>query len=393
MSKRRHFGSIRKRASGRYQARYTGPDGQTYTAPNTFERKTDAQKWLSEREAEITRGDWTDPAAGQITFAAYSEQWMKDRVLKGRTPELYDGLLRNHLLPTFGGEPLVSITLASVRRWRKERLDAGPGAPRPFGPVTVAKAYRLMHAIMETALDDERIRRNPCRIDGAGQEDSDERPVIPLPVVFAIAETLPSRYRALVLLATFAQLRLGELAGLTRDRIDLDRCEVRITDAKSPAGNRTVTFPAEIVPELRFHLGHFAAPGRSGLVFVGPKGGVLRRNNFNPIWRSACVACGVPDAHFHDTRHTGGTLAATTGATIKELMARLGHSSPRAAMIYQHATRDRDRVIAAGLGQIVNEARPNPSGPQMAQQTVKKTRKRSKTTALLAERATGIEPA
>ncbi len=393
MNGRRHFGSIRKRASGRYQARYTGPDGQTYSAPKTFERKTDAQKWLSERETEITRGEWTDPNAGQVTFMDYSEQWMKDRVLKPRTHELYDGLLRNHLRPTFGGEPLVSITLASIRRWRKERLDAGPAASRPFGPVTVAKAYRLLHAIMETAVDDERIRRNPCRIDGAGQEESDERPVIPLPVVFGIADTLPPRYRALVLLATFAQLRLGELAGLTRDHIDLQRREVRITDAKSPAGNRTVTFPAEIVPELCFHLDHYAASGRSGLVFIGPKGGMLRRNNFNPIWRAACVACGVPDAHFHDTRHTGGTLAAIKGATIKELMARLGHSSPRAAMIYQHATRERDKVIADELGQLVSQVRVNSSGPQVAQSSTQKTRKRSKDADLTAERATGIEPA
>jgi integrase len=114
---------------------------------------------------------------------------------------------------------------------------------------------------METAVDDD-IRRNPCRIDGAGKEESDERAVIPLPVVFALADTLPRWHRALVLLATFAQLRLGELAGLTRDRFDLSRCEVRVTDAKSHAGNRTVTFLAETVPELREHLARYAAPAR-----------------------------------------------------------------------------------------------------------------------------------
>jgi hypothetical protein len=110
-------------------------------------------------------------------------------------------------------------------------------------------------------------------------------------------------------------------------------------------------------------------------------------------WRTACIACGVPDSHFHDTRHTGGTLAAIKGATIKELMARLGHSSPRAAMIYQHATLERDKVIAAGLGQLVNQARPNPSGPPVAQPPAKKTRKRSKNAALPAELATVIETA
>jgi hypothetical protein len=118
------------------------------------------------------------------------------------------------VLPAFGTEQLARITLASVRRWRRERLDAGPLAARPFGPVTVAKAYRLMHAIMETAVDDELIRRNPCRIDGAGQEDSEEREVIPLPVVFDIAAKIPARWRALVLLATFAQMRFEGSRGI-----------------------------------------------------------------------------------------------------------------------------------------------------------------------------------
>ena len=156
----------------------------------------------------------------------------------------------------------------------------------------------------------------------------------------------------------------GHPAALTRDRLDLDNCQVRITDAKSSAGNRIVTFPTEIVPELSEHLSRYAARGSKGLVFVGPKGGMLRRNHFNPTWRTACVAAGVPDAHFHDLRPTGGTLAATTGATIKELMARLGHSSPRAAMIYQQATQDRDKTIAAGLGQLLRDALASKDCPE-----------------------------
>jgi Phage integrase family len=176
----------------------------------------------------------------------------------------------------------------------------------------------------------------------------------------------------------------------------------RITNAKSRAGNRTVTFPAEIVPHLRSHLDRYSQPGPRGLAFVGPKAGKLRRNNFNPIWRAACVAAGVPDAHFHDLRHTGGTAAATTGATIKELMARLGHSSPRAAMIYQHATRDRDKAIADALGQLADKARAASSGPAMARLS---TREGSESARILlvyqgsgrrcraTEPATGIEPA
>jgi Phage integrase family len=81
-----------------------------------------------------------------------------------------------------------------------------------------------------------------------------------------------------------------------------------------------------------------------------------RRQNFRPIWVKACADAGIPGVHFHDLRHTGSTAAAITGATIKELMARLGHSSPRAAMIYQHATRDRDKAIADALGQLADKA-------------------------------------
>jgi len=147
------------------------------------------------------------------------------------------------------------------------------------------------------------------------------------------------------------------------------------------------------VPDLRIHLDRYAEAGPRGLVFVGPKDGQLRRQNFRPIWVKACADAGIPGVHFYDLRHTGGT-AAITGATIKELMARLGHSSPRAAMIYQHATRVRDKAIADALGQqLAGKARTKPSGPELAQPSAHTTRKRSKSAGLPAERATGIEPA
>src|SRR5262249_36653654 len=156
---------------------------------------------------------------------------------------------------------------------RKERLDAGPKTGRPFGPVTVAKAYRLLHAILETASEEDRIiLRNPCRISGAGKEESDEREIVPLPAVFKIADAVPVRYRTRVLLATFADMRWGELVGLRRENIDLVACEIRITETlaqpdkgglrpdtpKSRAGKRTVAFPSEIVPEISWHLERFA---------------------------------------------------------------------------------------------------------------------------------------
>ena len=178
----RHFGNIRKLSSGRFQARYRGPDGRLRSAPNTFARKSEASRWLSLKDAEIAQGDWIAPELSKIRFGEYAQRWMGDRVLKVRTRELYSGLLRNHLLPTFGNVAIGDIGEGDVRHWRKERLVAGPEAERPFGSVTVAKAYRLLHAIFATAIDEDRIsRHNPCRIEGAGNEESAEREIISLP--------------------------------------------------------------------------------------------------------------------------------------------------------------------------------------------------------------------
>jgi len=116
---------------------------------------------------------------------------------------------------------LSDIRETDVRRWRKDRLAAGPRHERPFGAVTVAKAYRLLHSVMNTAVEDGKIRRNPCRIKGAGQEYSPERPVVPVGILIRLLDEAPPRYRALLLLATFANLRFGELAGLRRHQVDL----------------------------------------------------------------------------------------------------------------------------------------------------------------------------
>jgi integrase len=106
---------------------------------------------------------------------------------------------------------------------------------------------------------------------------------------------------------------------------------------------------------------HLCATGRGGgvirLVFVGPLGGRVRRSNFRDIWTEARDAVCLPDLYLHDLRHTGNTLAAATGASLRDLMERMGHSSTRAAMIYQHATRERDEAIVAAMGEALAQVR------------------------------------
>ena len=125
MSKRR-FGRVRRLPSGRWQARYPGPDGADRPAPQTFGSKSDAEVWLTLKEAEIRRGDWLDPEAGKVRFGDYATSWVNDHVLKPRTAELYQGLLKNHLAPTFGNVDLGDIREADI-------TTVAEGTPR-YGP-------------------------------------------------------------------------------------------------------------------------------------------------------------------------------------------------------------------------------------------------------------------
>ncbi|GAA3747048.1 integrase [Spinactinospora alkalitolerans] len=356
-SKKRRFGRVRQLNSGRWQARYPGPDGIDRPAPFTFATRKEADRWLTLKEAEITRDGWWDPDAGSVPFRDYADKWVAERDLAPRSADLYQSLLRLHLNPTFGDIFLKDIRESDVRTWRAARRRA------KVGKVTVAKAYRLMRSVLNTAVRDRLIRENPCRIEGAGQEHSEERPALSVAEVYRLAGAVPARYRALVLLATFGGLRWGELVGLRRHRLDLDRRTVTVRETayelggvrfgppKSRASRRTVQLPGLIIADLRRHLADYAEEGPDGLVFVGKRGNPLRRTNFAAIWTSARAEAGLPGVHFHDLRHAGNTYAAEAGASLRELMNRMGHSSTRAALVYLHAREDRARELSDAVGE------------------------------------------
>lgn len=373
---RRQYGTLRKLPSGRWQARYRDANGRLVTAPQTFATKADAGRYLDRVRTEMEKGTWIDPRSGATTFRDYAQRWIEERpALRPRTGELYEGLLRLHINPTFGDVALNRVTPAAVRTWHA-KLTA---APHP-GPSTVAKAYRLLRAVLATAVADELIAKNPCALRGAGVERPSERPVIAVETVLAIATAIEPRFRALVLLAAFGGLRLGELQGLRRRHLHLSTGTVRVVEQaqmlkdgsivtgppKSDAGVRTVTMPAVLVPALETHVRDWAAPGRDGLVFCGSSGQHFRRASFYKAWKRACAAAGVTDLHPHDLRHTGNTLAAALGASTKELMKRFGHSSARAALIYQHASRERDEAIAKGLDELIRGSLDPENAPDVA---------------------------
>ena len=259
--------------------------------------------------------------------------------------------------------------MRSIRRWSASgaRTSYGPGVSESM----TAKAYRLLRAVLMTAVtEDKMISRNPCQIRGAGVENAEERPVLSLAEVLHLAEQMKHpRYRSLILLSVFGTLRWGEVTALRRRNLAPDGSWVQVAGAlvelkgkglvygppKARASLRTNALPEAIRPAIVEHLARYVKDSPDAWVFTGERGNPIRSGNRNLLtgWKDAVTAIGRPGLHFHDLRHTGNTLAAQTYVSTKDLMARMGQDSPRAALIYQHASRQVDQTIADKLSALI----------------------------------------
>lgn len=357
-SSRRRFGYVRRLPSGRYQASWVSPDGRRRPAATTFATKTEAGRWLAAQETDLARGVWVDDALAAIPLGEYAAMWLCDHPKMGpRWRETCERNLRLHLTP-LAALSLRQITPAVVRSWHADALR-GPG-----GRTSIAQSYRFLRAVLNTAVHDGALARNPCQIAGAGADRSKERVVATPAQIEALTHAIAPRYRAAVALGSWAGLRRGEILGLHRDDLDLStgtvtvrctRTEMLSTGArfdsppKTDASYRTVALPPHIMPILCDHLERFAGPDR---VFVNRDGEPMRGDALRQAFERARDRVELPDLRFHDLRHTGQTLAAAAGGSLADLMRRLGHSSTAAAKRYLHATDDRDREIAQALSKL-----------------------------------------
>lgn len=358
---KRSFGGIRKLPSGRYQANYTGPDTRLHKAPSTFDTREDAEAWLTDVRRQISRGEWAAKKTSKkvLTLSDYSEMWLEGRTLKPRTRSHYRSLLDQHILPTFGDAPLRSIDSDDIRDWWVTM-----GASRP---TLRAHAYGLLRTILAGAVQDRLMDFNPCHIRGAGNSTRVHK-IKPatLGELEEIVKAMPERYRVMTLLAAWCAMRFGELAELRRKDINQTTGTVHVRRAvvraggevvigtpKSDAGTRDVAIPPHLMPLVKDHLKRFVEPAKDALLFPASSGGHLAPSTLYRVYYPAREAAGRPDLRWHDLRHSGAVLAAQTGATLAELMGRLGHSTPGAALRYQHAAQARDVEIAKRLSALV----------------------------------------
>jgi integrase len=313
VTSRRHFGSVRKRPSGRYEASYWH-GGERRLAPNTFMTKSDALAYLSGVETDVHRGAWIDPRRAQISLSDYSDHWLSCRSnLRPRTVELYEHLLKKHIKPFIGLSTLSGLTPSAVRDWNSELAGRYPS--------TAAKAYRLLATICKTAVDDEILLRSPCKIPGAGVEHAPERRIVGVAEVEALVEAMPERMALVVQLAAWAGMRRGEILALRRRDFDVLHHIVHIERTvhhmrggaivygppKTEAGARSIHYPITLSPIVEDHLNQYVNAHPDALVFTGEKNGALRPHVLYSKWTKARLSIGRPSLRLHDLRHTNAT--------------------------------------------------------------------------------------
>lgn len=362
---RASFGTVRQLPSGRWQARYHDAAGVRITAPGTFGTKHAAEDHLATVRADRMRGTYRDHRAGLQPFGPYAAEWIANGGTRGRlaakTQALYEDLLAGPLEP-LQARALSAITPADVRAWytrtRKALQKAVKNRPGATGEARLRQAYSLLRTILNAAVKDRLISENPCQIEGAGQVNDPERPYLSPEHLATIVGAMPEKWHLPIRVAYGAHLRVGELEALQRGdyangalRVERQRIYVRGEGAITPTKTgeaRTVVLPPSIAAEVEAYLASTTGFPKSPL-FPRRDGQAITSNALGHAWRKSARGVGLGRFHVHDLRHASLTAAAQAGGTTRELMARAGHRTARAALIYQHAAEERNAAIAVKM--------------------------------------------
>lgn len=325
----------RKGQGKRWRARYLAPDGRERS--QSFDKKVDAERFLATVQADVLRGAYVDPRAGQLRFKGYAESWLAGRLHLRKTSYLmYEAHLKNHIVPAFGTAPL-----AGIRRSDVQAFVSSLAAPGKLQPGTVRTVYAVLRGIMVAAVADELIVRTPCdRIALPQLVHRDVKPLEPAEVI-AVAQKMPAWLELSVWLGATAGLREGEALGLALDRVDFLGRRIRVDQQaqsyngappvlvppKTASSRRTIPVDPGLTDRIAAHVERFGQHP-TGLILRNRLGDPVRRSGFAMTWGRAVEQAGLPKGtRFHDLRHTYASTLISTGRHPKVIQARLGHSS------------------------------------------------------------------
>lgn len=354
-------GHVRKLENGRYVARFP-LGGRGRFRSRTFDRKRDAEAWLTSQNTRRDRGDWVDPALAAESFGAVALAWLKSRRdVADSTAARDETYFRSLILPHLAEYELRHISVEVLDDW-VSYLDEVEGK----APATVRKAFQLAAAVLDRAVVLRKLPANPARVGEAISlplmSPAEMRFLTP-DEVHELADAIEPRYKALVLTAAFTGLRWGEIVGLRAKNLDLKEARLTVAEAlsevsgeltfktpKTQASRRTVALPQLLVGVLRDHLAQWPAVG-AGLVFTSPEGTPLRRTNFRRrVWEPAVEDAMLDPLRFHDLRHTHAAFLIAQGEHPKTIQSRLGHATISTTLdTYGHLFEGLDKAAAVRL--------------------------------------------
>jgi integrase len=356
----------------RYRARYVGPDGSEKSKSFPDRQKRDAESWLNRTQSDMERGQYVDPKMARTTFRQYAEQWLAAQTTDVSTRDVVEMRLRRHAFPHLGARPLGSFQPSHVRAWVRTLEDDGLAGS--YGRAI----YANVRALLSAAVDDGYLARNPCDAGSVKAPAVDPKRVVPWDAerVRKVRAGLPEAFQAMADLGAGCGLRQGEIFGLAVDAFDFDESTLRVVrQVKLVRGKpvfappkcnklRDVPLPDSVAAVIKAHLKVWepveitlpwkkpdGPPVTHRLIFTGPTGVVVRRENFNVgAWKPALVSAGVIPARqrgerhasarehgMHALRHFYASVLLDAGESIKAVSEYLGHADPALTLrVYAH---------------------------------------------------------
>lgn len=341
-----------------YLVRFRTADG--HERSRQFARRRDAEHFAHLTEVDRAQGSFVDPRLGKITVAEWFERWWPTVTnLRPTTRARDEASYRTHIAPTFGSMQLARVDRTSAREWVARLSDPDHGA---LAPATVAKAVQVLNKLMRGAVEDRIIASNPIERLPLPRIEREEMRFLSAEELWRLADAIDTRYRALIVLAGYSGLRIGELLALRWEHVDMLRRRVTVVETltdlaghisfrppKTRAALRTISVPAFVIDELAQIPDRPASP--RALVFTSPEGQPVRPTLFRRrYWAPAVNAAGLSPLRIHDLRHTAVALWIAAGANPKQVAARAGHTSVSVVLDrYGHLLPDHDADLIRSL--------------------------------------------
>ena len=363
---KRQFGAIDKLPSGRWRVRYRDPGGRRVTAPTSFTSKADANAFLAMVHADLARGQYLDPRAGRLTVADWAERWL-DRAGKRPATVARDRQGIAVFLPALGTLTLGGLSPADIQTAVDRRA-------RQASPATVTRDFAALRAMLNSAVDADLIGRSPARKVALPRIVRPERRTLTPEQLRRLVNELPGHYQTLVLTSGVLGLAWEEVIALRVRDIDFTRRTITVAqtveelaghlaivpEGKRPARLRTMAVPTFLLDHIARHLANYRAAESTSpdaLIFVGPKGGILRRRFGERVLRPAVAKAGLEGLTFHGLRHAAASSLVDVGVHPRVMAARIGHGTVKTTMeVYARASNSADHEAALLLQQRFADA-------------------------------------